>query len=141
MASNRPANLLKKLNRVTRAAAATQATGKRSRPGKGERLTLGQVKDALERAQAQLKRTVLPRALFMKWHEGILLERDAKGSCLVLDGSRWSSKFEAAVEAMDRGETIYLTNEAGIIMTSMALSLEGYVEAEEPHEVHSTESP
>lgn len=141
MAKARPESLLKKLDRVNRAAAVTRATGRRSRPGKGERLTLGQVKDTLEQLQAEFQRTVLPRHLFMKWTEGVLLERDAKGRCLVLDGSRWESIFTAAEKAMDRGETIYLTNEAGVIVSSMALGPNGYEEAEEPHEVHTTRSP
>lgn len=79
-------------------------------------------------------RIVLSRRLFMAWQEGVILEF-AKGKGICLDGSTLVKDFEAAEAAMDRGETIYLTDEAGKEVTSMALETvdlpePGYVEKE-----------
>jgi hypothetical protein len=60
------------------------------------------------------------RRLFMAWCDGILMDRDAKGKCLVLDGSRLEKDFEAAEVAMDRGERITLTDDAGKPVSTMA---------------------
>ena len=79
-------------------------------------------------------RIVLNRRLFMAWQEGVILEL-VKGKGICLDGSPLVKDFEAAEAAMDRGETIYLTDESGKEVTSMALETAdlpepGYVEKE-----------
>jgi hypothetical protein len=72
----------------------------------------------------------LNRDLFIKWSIGTLLERDKTGKCLVLDGSDFSKQCEAAEAAMDAGDTIYLTDENGKLITKMFLTEAGYSEFE-----------
>jgi hypothetical protein len=72
----------------------------------------------------------LNRNLFLKWVDGTLLERDSSGRCLVLDGSEFSDRCEKAVEYMDNGGTIYLTDNSGKRLTKMSLNpKEGYEES------------
>jgi hypothetical protein len=67
------------------------------------------------------------RHLFMAWTEGVILDRDRKGNCLVTD--HLDGKFTAAEKAMDRGETIYLTDDDGKVVTRMRVEGDGYVES------------
>jgi len=71
----------------------------------------------------------LDRRLFIMWVEGVLLDRDAKGNCVVLDGSDFAKRAEVAEKAMENGETIYLTVN-GKCVTKMYDDGEGYVEEE-----------
>ena len=72
----------------------------------------------------------LNRDMFIAWTEGILMDRDQDGKCLVLDGSDFSKRCEAAEKALEGGETIYLTNGQGQRITKMYDAGEGYVEEE-----------
>lgn len=71
----------------------------------------------------------LNRAAFMAWTEGILLDFK-KGKGLVLDGTKFSKQCEAAEDAMDRGDTIYLTDAKGRRITKMYDAGDGYLEEE-----------
>ena len=71
----------------------------------------------------------LNRVLFQKWCDGVLLERDYKGKCLVLDGSDFAKQCEAAEKAMDAGAVIYLTDARGKRSTKMYYNGKGYIEA------------
>jgi hypothetical protein len=68
------------------------------------------------------------RRLFQAWTEGIILERDAKGSCLVTDDRE--EEFQAVVSALEAGETLYLTDDRGQIRTQITGDGKGYTEEE-----------
>jgi hypothetical protein len=70
----------------------------------------------------------LNRKLFIKWTEGILLERDRAGKCLVLDGSDFNERCEEAVKALEEGHTVYLTEGTGVPITRLTLKDGAYVE-------------
>lgn len=80
------------------------------------------------------KKIVVNRTLFMAWVDGILLDRNRKGQCIITDDKILQEKFKAAEKAMDDGQTIYLTNDAGRIITQMRVEgageAAGYVESE-----------
>jgi hypothetical protein len=61
----------------------------------------------------------LNRRLFIAWAAGTLLTRDQRGKCLILDGSDFSRRCDAAVAALDRGAVLYLTDESGRRITQM----------------------
>jgi hypothetical protein len=71
------------------------------------------------------------RTLFMAWVDGIILDFK-KGKGIVTD--HLEKEFKAAEKAMDDGQTIYLTNDAGKIVTQMRVEGKGdkagYVESE-----------
>jgi len=69
----------------------------------------------------------LNREYFMAWTEGILLDFK-KGKGIVLDGSEFSKRCEDAEKAMERGETIYLTDGSGRRITKMFDAGDGYLE-------------
>ncbi len=68
---------------------------------------------------------VVNRRDFIAWTEGILLERDAMGTCRIGD----REIHEKAKQALDRGETIALT-EQGNIVSYMQLVVDEYLEFE-----------
>lgn len=70
----------------------------------------------------------LNRNLFLEWFDGTLLRRDKKGRCIVLDGSAFSRKCEAAEADLDLGGTLYLTDDSGKRITKITLDGEGYTE-------------
>lgn len=72
----------------------------------------------------------LNRDLFITWTTGVLLDRDKNGKCLVLDGSDFKAKCEAAERALESGETIYLTDGRGCLVTKVYDSGERYIEEE-----------
>ena len=71
----------------------------------------------------------LNRGYFMAWVDGILLHFE-RGKGIVLDGSEFAKRCEAAEAAMDRGETIYLTDGSGKRITKMSDAGDGYLEEE-----------
>ena len=72
----------------------------------------------------------LNRTLFIKWTEGILLERDRNGKCIVLDGAHhFEALCEQAVLSLNKGETVYLT-EGGRRVTQLTQQEGAYVEKE-----------
>jgi hypothetical protein len=70
----------------------------------------------------------LNRRLFIKWSQGILLERDKDGKCVVLDGSDFSKRCEAAEAALERGAILYLTDDNGKRITQVTSDGKGYTE-------------
>jgi hypothetical protein len=70
----------------------------------------------------------LNRKLFIKWSKGILLERDMRGKCLVLDGSDFAHQCEAAESDLELGATLYLTDDAGKRITKVTSDGKGYTE-------------
>lgn len=70
----------------------------------------------------------LNRRLFIKWSQGILLERDRDGKCIVLDGSDFAKRCEAAEEALERGAVLYLTDDKGKRITQVTSDGKGYTE-------------
>lgn len=70
------------------------------------------------------KRLSIDRDVLMGWVDGILVDRKRDCSCLVLDGADVDRKCKAAEEAMDAGETIYLT-QGGKTVSTMKLEGEG----------------
>jgi hypothetical protein len=71
----------------------------------------------------------LNRDHFMAWVEGILLDFK-KGKGIVLDGTEFAKRCEEAEKAMERGETIYLTDRSGKRITKMYDAGDGYLEEE-----------
>jgi hypothetical protein len=71
----------------------------------------------------------LNRDHFIAWTEGILLHFE-RGKGIVLDGSEFAKRCEAAEAAMERGETIYLTDGSGKRITKMSDAGDGYLEEE-----------
>ena len=69
----------------------------------------------------------LNREYFMAWADGSLLSFK-KGKGFVLDGTEFAKRCEAAEAAMDRGETIYLTDRSGKRITKMFDAGDGYME-------------
>jgi hypothetical protein len=63
----------------------------------------------------------LNRDLFIKWTEGILLERDRAGKCTVLDGSDFNERCESALKALEEGHTVYLTERSGMPITRLTV--------------------
>jgi hypothetical protein len=70
----------------------------------------------------------LNRKLFIEWSKGTLLKRDRQGRCLVLDGSDFARKCEAAEADLDRGATLYLTDDSGKRITKITSDGKGYTE-------------
>jgi hypothetical protein len=70
----------------------------------------------------------LNRRLFIKWSQGILLERDREGKCVVLDGSDFSKRCEEATEALERGALLYLTDDHGKRITQITSDGKSYEE-------------
>ena len=70
----------------------------------------------------------LNRRLFIKWSQGILLERDRSGKCIVLDGSDFAKRCEAAEAALERGGVLYLTDDRGKRITQVTSDGKGYEE-------------
>ena len=66
---------------------------------------------------------IVNRKAFIAWSQGILLDRDASGQCVVGD----NIAHEQAEAAMDRGEEITLTV-GGYAVSTMRLTDAGYVE-------------
>lgn len=71
----------------------------------------------------------LNREAFMAWVDGILLSFK-KGKGIVLDGTEFAKRCEAAEAAMERGEIIYLTDARGKRITKMYDAGDGYMEEE-----------
>jgi hypothetical protein len=71
----------------------------------------------------QAVKHVVPRLDFKRWTEGWLMERNKDAVVWVSD----EAVFEAAMQALDAGETIYL-KQRGQIVTTMRLTGKGYVE-------------
>lgn len=69
----------------------------------------------------------LNRNHFITWTEGVLLSFK-KGKGIVLDGTEFAKRCEAAEEAMKRGETIYLIDNSGKRITKMFDNGEEYLE-------------
>lgn len=69
----------------------------------------------------------LNRRLFIKWTQGILLERDRSGKCIVLDGSEFARKCAEAEAALGKGGLVYLT-EGGKRVTQVMVGKTGYEE-------------
>jgi hypothetical protein len=70
----------------------------------------------------------LNRNLFIEWSKGTLLKRGRKGRCLVLDGSDFARKCEAAEADLELGATLYLTDDAGKRITKITSDGKGYEE-------------
>lgn len=70
----------------------------------------------------------LNRRLFIKWSQGILLERDKDCKCIVLDGSDFAKRCEAATEALERGAILYMTDNHGKRITRITSDGKGYEE-------------
>jgi hypothetical protein len=70
----------------------------------------------------------LNRKLFIEWSKGILLERNAKGECLVLDGSDFARRCEAAEADLELGAILYLTDNQGKRVTKVTSDGKGYEE-------------
>jgi hypothetical protein len=70
----------------------------------------------------------LNRRLFIKWSQGILLERERSGKVIVIDGSEFSRKCEEAEAALERGGVLYLTDDKGKRITKVTSDGKGYEE-------------
>jgi len=66
---------------------------------------------------------IVNRGDFMAWTEGSLLERDAKGVCLVSD----NIDHEKVEQLLDAGETVGLSVN-GRLFSTLSLEERGYVE-------------
>lgn len=73
------------------------------------------------------KTHTLNRRLFIEWSKGTL-KRDRKGRCLVLDGSDFARQCEEAEADLERGATLYLTNDQGKRITKITSDGKGYTE-------------
>jgi len=71
----------------------------------------------------------LNRKYFIAWTEGVLLDFK-RGKGIVLDGSEFSKRCEAAEKALEGGATIFLTDGSGKRITKMFDAGDGYVEEE-----------
>lgn len=71
----------------------------------------------------------LNREYFIAWTEGILLDFK-RGKGIVLDGSEFAKRCEAAEKAMEGGATIFLTDAHGKKITKMFDAGDGYTEEE-----------
>lgn len=83
---------------------------------------------AAQGKKAQPEIYELNRRLFIKWSQGILLERDREGKCIVLDGSDFAKRCEAAEAALERGGVLYLTDDRGKRITQVTSDGKGYEE-------------
>jgi hypothetical protein len=70
----------------------------------------------------------LNRRLFIEWSKGTLINRNRRGEVLVLDGSDFSKKCEAAEADLELGATLYLTDDSGKRVTKITDDGKGYTE-------------
>lgn len=70
----------------------------------------------------------LNRKLFIEWSKGTLMKRDKKGRCIVLEGSDFARQCEAAEADLERGATLYLTDDSGKRVSKITSDRKGYTE-------------
>lgn len=79
--------------------------------------------------QAMTRKThTLNRRLFIEWSKGTLMKRNRRGKVLVLDGSDFARQCEAAEADLERGATLYLTDDSGKRVTKVTSDGKGYTE-------------
>lgn len=76
----------------------------------------------------RLPSRVYYRSVFLHWWDGTLFEF-VRGSGVVLDGSEIARELDTVEEFMDRGGTVYLKSDDGVVVSKLRAEGDGYVES------------